>query len=149
MTGATMFWVVLVATSIVLLSAKALLARVCSQPSQNQQAFTLFYGFFACISALILSLLATGQLLRPSAFIFASIGLLLLNTGIYFIPDRAIWTASKLGEVSTPSVIISLTGLISLAFSLLLCREKITLIKLLGAFLIVAAVVIISGDFRT
>ena len=94
----------------------------------------LLSSIFVCIGQLLWKLSVSGEII-----------LLLLGFFFYGIGALIMIIAYKYGELSMLQPMLSLNYVLSIVLAIVVLKEKITILKFIGVFVIIAGVIIIIG----
>jgi drug/metabolite transporter (DMT)-like permease len=144
-----MTWFSLSLSSVVFFTVLSVLSRPFSQKSEDPRAMSVVFNLSAILMTIII-FFATGQhrnfqlTTNPSAWLGLGTGVL-----FYGLYERVRFFSSKYMEASMLTIVGTLSVVIAFVISIFLYDEKLTFMKLAGAFFILSSIVVVSFNGKT
>lgn len=139
-----MTWILLATSSIIFFSTLNLLQRKIAINTKYPRATSVVFNLWAALIAILIFII-TGSYKTltlpsdPAAWIFLTVAC--LGYGLF---ERGRFIAAKLLDASVLTIVSDIAVVIAFVFSLILYRESLSLEKVIGAGLIVFALILIG-----
>lgn len=144
-----MSWIFLAFSSVIFFTSLSLLQRILAVDSKHPRAMAVLFNSIAALIAFLIFTL-TGAFksfvlpTAPKAWVA-----LLVASFCYAMFERGRFVAAKLLDASVMTTIVNISVLVAFVGALFLYSEPLSLHKLLGGFLIIGALFLVSMNNKT